>query len=296
MKNLLIIGGSKFAGKSFINYFNNNNNKFKNLKIILISKKSFSIKKKYKIKIIKRDFNKIKILPDCDFILYCLRTNNKSNDNKLFKLFKKKLLKLKKKPKIIYTSSGVLYGENNSRKKILEKRYISLKKIKYLKNYKKKWFKQKLNLEKKFFGLSQENYKILVLRMFTFIGPSLLDQNYVPSELIKKFKNNKRITINGPLNTYRSYLFESDFVEWIIKIFFKFEKQYDIYNFGSDKPITIYKLANKIGEYFNLKKIFLLNKSKKLDYYVPSINKLKKDFKVKINVPLNLSIMKSIKK
>ena len=107
---------------------------------------------------------------------------------------------------------------------------------------------------------------------------------------------NKRITINGPLNTYRSYLFESDFVEWIIKIFFKFEKQYDIYNFGSDKPITIYKLANKIGGYFNLKKIFLLNKSKKLDYYVPSINKLKKDFKVKINVPLNLSIMKSIKK
>lgn len=295
MKNLLIIGGSKFAGKSFINYFNNNN-KFKNLKIILISKKSFSIKKKYKIKIIKRDFNKIKILPDCDFILYCLRTNNKSNDNKLFKLFKKKLLKLKKKPKIIYTSSGVLYGENNSRKKILEKRSISLKKIKYLKNYKKKWFKQKLNLEKKFFELSQQNYKILVLRMFTFIGPSLLDQNYVPSELIKKFKNNKRITINGPLNTYRSYLFESDFVEWIIKIFFKFEKQYDIYNFGSDKPITIYKLANKIGGYFNLKKIFLLNKSKKLDYYIPSINKLKKDFKVKINVPLNLSIMKSIKK
>jgi len=295
MKNLLIIGGSKFAGKSFINYFNNNN-KFKNLKIILISKKSFSIKKKYKIKIIKRDFNKIKILPDCDFILYCLRTNNKSNDNKLFKLFKKKLLKLKKKPKIIYTSSGVLYGENNSRKKILEKRSISLKKIKYLKNYKKKWFKQKLNLEKKFFELAQQNYKILVLRMFTFIGPSLLDQNYVPSELIKKFKNNKRITINGPLNTYRSYLFESDFVEWIIKIFFKFEKQYDIYNFGSDKPITIYKLANKIGVYFNLKKIFLLNKSKKLDYYIPSINKLKKDFKVKINVPLNLSIMKSIKK
>ncbi len=90
MKNLLIIGGSKFAGKSFINYFNYNN-KFKNLKITLISKKSFSIKKKNKIKIIKKDFNKVKILPDCDFILYCLRTNKKSDDNKLFKVFKKKI-------------------------------------------------------------------------------------------------------------------------------------------------------------------------------------------------------------
>ena len=38
------------------------------------------------------DFNKVKILPDCDFILYCLRTNKKSDDNKLFKVFKKSLL------------------------------------------------------------------------------------------------------------------------------------------------------------------------------------------------------------
>ncbi len=151
-------------------------------------------------------------------------------------------------------------------------------------------------MEKLFFELSQKNFKILILRMFSFIGPSLLDQNYVPSELIKKFNNNKKISINGPLNTYRSYLYEKDFVEWIIKIFYKFEKQYDIYNFGSDKAITIYKLANKIGKYYNSKKIFLLNKSNKLDYYVPSINKLKRDFKVEINVPLNVSIMESIKK
>ena len=132
--------------------------------------------------------------------------------------------------------------------------------------------------------------------MFSFIGPSILDQKYVPSELIKKFSNNQKIILNGPLNTYRSYLYESDFVEWIIKIFYKLEKQYDIYNFGSDKAITIYELANKIGKYYNFKNVFLLNKSNKLDYYVPSINKLKKDFKVKINVPLNISIMKSIKK
>ena len=45
MKNLLIIGGSKFVGKSFINFFNYNN-KYKNLKIIIISKKIFISEKK----------------------------------------------------------------------------------------------------------------------------------------------------------------------------------------------------------------------------------------------------------
>tara|TARA_B100000902_G_C27225227_1_gene871801 strand:- start:359 stop:1246 length:888 start_codon:yes stop_codon:yes gene_type:complete len=295
MKNLLIIGGSKFVGKSFINYFNLNN-KYKNLKIIIISKKKIYIKKRKKIKIIKKDFKNVKKLPVCNYILYCLRTDKESKDAKLFKLFEKKLLQLKKKPKIIYASSGVLYGENNSKRKISETSAISLKKIQYFQNYKKKWFKQKLKMEKLFFELSQKNFKILILRMFSFIGPSILDQKYVPSELIKKFSNNQKIILNGPLNTYRSYLYESDFVEWIIKIFYKLEKQYDIYNFGSDKAITIYELANKIGKYYNFKNVFLLNKSNKLDYYVPSINKLKKNFKVKINVPLNISIMKSIKK
>ncbi len=45
MKNLLIIGGSKFIGKSFVDYFNFQN-KFKNLNITIISKKKISLPKK----------------------------------------------------------------------------------------------------------------------------------------------------------------------------------------------------------------------------------------------------------
>ena len=117
MKKLLIIGGSKFAGKSFINYFNVEK-KYKNLKIIIFwRKKTKIIKKKEKITLIKNDFKNIKKLPQCDFILYCLRTNSIKADNKLFKLFEKRLSKLKKKPKIIFTSSGVLYGLNKKKKK-----------------------------------------------------------------------------------------------------------------------------------------------------------------------------------
>ena len=59
MKNLLIIGGSKFVGKSFINFFNYKN-KYKNLKIIIISKKNIYIRKKNKIKIIKKTFKRSK--------------------------------------------------------------------------------------------------------------------------------------------------------------------------------------------------------------------------------------------
>ena len=49
MKTLLIIGGSKFIGKSFVNYFNQFN-KFKKLKIKIISRRKINIKNKKKYK------------------------------------------------------------------------------------------------------------------------------------------------------------------------------------------------------------------------------------------------------
>ena len=290
MKKLLIIGASKFIGKSFIKYFDKNRNK---INLILISRKELFYKKKNKnIKIIKKDFKKIKKIPECDYLIYCLRTNTKKKDGELFKFFEKKLKKLKKKPKIIYTSSGVVYGLNNIKKKITELKRLKKNEFVGLKSYKKKWFNQKMNLEKKFYNLSIFAYNVVILRMFTFIGPSILDQNYIPAVFKKKILNKNKIVIRGPLNTYRSYLDENDMVEWIIKIFKKNSKNFDIFNFGSDKAIKIYDLATKMT---NKKKIILLNKSNKLDYYVPSIVKLKKCFNLKEKVTLNNSISKLLK-
>ena len=142
-KKLLIIGGSKFIGKAFINYFNFQK-KYKNLEIILILRNQINNHIHNKnIKIINQDFTKMKLLPKCDFILYCLRSNSVKNDNQLFELFKEKILQLKKKPKVIFTSSGVIYGLNNSKKKIKEKNKDVIYNSGELKKYKKIGFYKK---------------------------------------------------------------------------------------------------------------------------------------------------------
>ena len=143
--------------------------------------------------------------------------------------------------------------------------------------------------------MSKLAYNIVILRMFTFIGPSILNQNYIPSIFKEKIMKEKKININGPVNTYRSYLDEKDMVEWMIKIFKKNSKNFDIYNFGSEKAIRIYDLAAKMTNKKKRKKIVLLNKSNKIDYYVPSVVKLKKCFNLKEKVNLNKSIFKLMK-
>ena len=131
-------------------------------------------------------------------------------------------------------------------------------------------------MERNFYLLSKKNYKILILRMFSFIGINLIPQDYAPSSFIKFGIKEKPIKINGPINTYRSYLHEKDLVEWIVKIFYKFSKNYEIYNFGSDIPITVHKLAKKIGKYFDQKNIILLNNSKRQSNLFVILSKLNK--------------------
>ena len=119
--NLLIVGGSGFIGKSFIDGFYRGIFKKNNLnKIYILSRKPWFLKKckglnLKNIKIIQGDISKIKRLPDCNIIIYAAETTNpldyKVKKNS-FNLFTKSinnfytLVKNKKKVKILYLSSG----------------------------------------------------------------------------------------------------------------------------------------------------------------------------------------------
>ena len=70
--------------------------------------------------------------------------------------------------------------------------------------------------------------------------------------------------------------------------------QNPIFNIGSDIEISINELANKIANLFKLKIIKPIKKSDIIDYYVPSIRKFKRYYKIKFSENLNKSIMKSI--
>jgi len=67
----------------------------------------------------------------------------------------------------------------------------------------------------------------------------------------------------------------------LFKILFKANKKCPIYNLGSDDPISIEDLAIKLGNLYNIqvKRKNILKVG--VDYYVPNINKFKKDFKLK---------------
>jgi len=68
-----------------------------------------------------------------------------------------------------------------------------------------------------------------------------------------------------------------------------------IYNVGSDKVINLKNLTKKIGKLFKKEISIKRTKSKKFDYYVPSINKAKNKLNLKISINLNDALNSTIK-
>ena len=79
----------------------------------------------------------------------------------------------------------------------------------------------------------------------------------------------------------------------LLTILNKIKKNYIILNIGSEKTISIIELSNIIAK--NLKKnvIKSIKKKKQIDYYVPSVNRLKKfiNFKLEENFLKKLNLL-----
>jgi nucleoside-diphosphate-sugar epimerase len=129
VKTLLIVGGTGFFGKSIIDYLSSaNTNKFNIKKIITISRKRIFFSYKYiTLQNIFQDIKELKKIPETDYVIYAATSaNNLENINNL-KQFINLLKKNLNKPKILFTSSGAVYGKNDKIILFQKKKKLTLK-------------------------------------------------------------------------------------------------------------------------------------------------------------------------
>ena len=299
MKTLLIVGGTGFFGKSIIDYFSSaNTNKFNIKEIITISRKRiFFSCKNIKLKNLFQDIREIKKIPETDYVIYAATSkNNLENINNL-KKFISLVKKNSNKPKVLYASSGAVYGKNDKISSFSEKKKINFKSINKFSNYKKDYAKSKVKMENIFKKLSKYNYNISIARCFTFIGKHILkDKSYAISSIFNDALNKEAIFLNSKNSIYRSYLHADDLTFWLLKIMFYSNKKCPIFNLGSDEYVSIDKVAKIVGRYFNKEIIYQnLDEKNQIDAYLPNIDKAKSYLKLKISLNLKKAIYKVIR-
>lgn len=269
MKTFIIIGSSGFVGKSLNDYLKDKK-KINNLKIINYSRSE------------KKDFLKTKNLPKADYIFFLINKKNSKLSDQIFDHFKKLLLNYSKQTKILFFSSGAVYGYRDRQEKIKENESLNLSKIYKLNGYKKNYALQKIRLEEKFKQLSKLGFKISVIRGFTFIGKHILKYNYLISQIINAVNFKKKLLIKNN-NVQRSYMHANDMCKWMITIIKKSSIKCPIYNVGSDQKVDIQELINFLNNKYKSKILININRKKK-DFYIPNVNLVKNKLKLKITI------------
>lgn len=190
--------------------------------------------------------------------------------------------------KLLFTSSGAVYGEQYQSIKSFKEDYQGIP-ITY-------YGKAKKISENIFLN---SNINVSIARCFAVTGPYLnLNIHFAIGNFIKDAIENRDIIIKGDGRPLRSYLYTADLVIWLLAILLK-SKNKSIYNVGGGDGISIYDLAKKVSKQVNnyTGKVDILTKSN-YNYptpkYIPNNKKIIKEFGVKENYTLDEAIKRTI--
>ena len=305
MKTLLIIGGTGFFGNSLLKFFLNSKilkKKFK--KIIILSRSKLEklnhlkkLKKTYQVVKINSDISNLKKIPYADFVIYAATSSDFKKDYLAVKNYTRLAKVYHTNSKILYTSSGAIYGVQKKKIKSFKEDYLNSNKIIHFSSgYKKSYAKFKIKSEKLFQELGTLGIKVSIARCFTFVGEFLpLNSNFVIGNFIKNILEKKTIVVKANYTIHRSYMYSDDLVRWLVKILNYSNTSCPIYNVGSDDKISIKKIANILSKKYHLNKIVPKSSEKFQDNYVPNINKAKKKLKLNNKYSSIQAILKTIK-
>ena len=304
MKTLLIIGGSGFFGNSILKYLSNSKSiKKKIKKIIIISRKKFEkfnylkqLKKNYKVKKVNSDILKLKELPAADYVIYAVIIKNFRKDYLAVKNYTRLAKKYHKNSKILFTSSGAIYGKQPKNINGFKENYLkNNKRINYEKSYKKKYAYYKIKNEELFHKLGSLGIKTSIARCFSFVGEFIpRNSNYIIGNFIGNILKNEKISIKSNYVIKRSYMYSDDLVKCLLKIVENATPQCSIYNVGSSDAVSLHHIARFLAKKYNLElslpKIF----SKQYDNYIPNTDLLKKKLNFKTNFTSIEAILKTV--
>ena len=269
MKNrILITGSNSYIGSEIINYLSKYN-----YNLIATYRKNKNEFKSKKVKLVKFDLKKeLNLNKRFGVLVHCASVTpaNEFRENyyKINQIGFKNLISLclkSKCNKIILISSVAVYGD--VKKTITEKSFA---------RGKSKYAKSKLKMENILFRFAKKNkINSIVLRLSQVIGSKSVN-NYF-SDLKKKIHSNKKITISlqSKKDYFNNLCHINDLCINIKKLIDGniILNKNEVFNFASNKPITINKFKKIIYSY-NKKIQFVENNIPK--FYKISLNKTNK--------------------
>jgi dTDP-glucose 4,6-dehydratase len=292
--SLLIIGGTGFFGKSILDSFKRGLLNESNItKIIVLARNTDKFKLEFPelffngVELISGDISTIKILPFADYVIHAATSTNMSNyiEEELMSEYTEKSVEnycklapvFHSNSKILYCSSGAVYGKQPLDLETIDENYPFQKDLSSFSIEKKNYCIIKRNSENLIIKLAASGIEASIARCFAFYGKYLpKNQHYAYGNFIGQAEKGETITVNTTGTVYRSYMSADELVKSLFLVLKNSSTICPIYNIGSDIQISIHDLAKKIAQKYDVEFKHNITEKKIIDRYVPNIDKLKK--------------------
>jgi dTDP-glucose 4,6-dehydratase len=314
MNTLLVIGGTGFFGKSILDGFARGLLKPWNVTHVIIMSRHAELLLKTAPQLVNQDVTLISsdvtiahTLPEAEYVIHAAAStdlrdyvlqpeqeelNIKTGTYHYCELAKKCHVK----SKIVYVSSGAVYGAQPSNVDKLDELYLPHD-FQLMDAEKRSYAGAKRDSEVAIVQLGRYGLDVSIARCFAFVGSWLpRDQHFAIGNFIEDALNHRVITVKTQHKVYRSYMYADDLVEWLMTIADHASKKCPIYNVGSDQEVLITDVAREIAkEYFTDFNISLVVNDR-VDRYIPNVNKAKDELGLTIKFDIHSGIKRTIEK
>jgi nucleoside-diphosphate-sugar epimerase len=312
-KTIFLTGGTGFFGRSFLEFIIGINSVHNlNLKIYVLARDPERFKNKYpqlienfitfqKGDIVNFDFLDIKVNYIFHFATPASATMNIENPIGMFDNIvdgSRRILDFAVKSKcekFLLTSSGAVYGKQPTELTHIPESYMAAPTTQNSHSAYGEG-KRVAELMGNIYS-SKYGFEHKIARCFAFVGPHL-DANgtFAIGNFIRDAIQGKTLSIGGDGTPFRSYLYSSDLIVWLLTILLT-GKSNQPYNVGSDNDLSISDLAKKVTQLINPSlRIEIAKKATDLsrpDRYVPNVSLAKNELGLCAWTPLDDSIIKT---
>lgn len=312
MATLLVIGGSGFFGKSILDMFQRGELARWNVdKVIAMSRSAKRLETEApelvrgNVELVELDIATTNYLPEADYIIhaaastdarYYLSAGEKERENiQAGTLNYCNLAKsVHKNSKILYVSSGAVYGTQPTEIGYLDEKY-QFNDPMDIPEGKRDYAVAKRDAEALIKELGAYEMNVSVARCFAFVGKYLpRDQHFAIGNFIADGLAGRAVAVKANHLVFRSYMYADDLVEWMMEILVNANPKCPIFNVGSEETVSISALAEKVADCFGSKVEAENINVEKIDRYVPSTEKAFNELSLSCKLDLNQAIQKTL--
>ncbi len=288
-KSLLLIGGSGFFGKSFLDARRRGVAGTEVDRVTILSRSATRLESAHpelldqSVTLLDGDITKLKVLPEADLTIDAAASTNVvdyQDDPEaqcaLIAAAAENLCALVRSArtptKLLYISSGAAYGSTLGRSKPIRES-DPMSPFGPDDGYKAAYGRGKQIAEEHLRNLATEGFDVSIARAFSFVGRYLpINQHYAISEFVRSAQFGKPVRIKSIRPVVRSYLHADDLARALITYVLAADSSGLAVNLGSADSVTLREVADMVAKRFNVAVEASELSDSPADWYVPDMS------------------------